>query len=166
MKPPVSVESIARDVKSSVSMSVDGYRLSCPLEDSLISKFRQYQPGVRQLKAGKSGFTRQDEPQRGCILQPNVAVAATLGNRNEIGSVNRNAVAPVLKAGVFHLRLYAAGHNPSGLGKSLPPAPKVAATATLGWRMEPLCGCSDKSALLSLAHWTGITSLTEPAEED
>src|SRR2546428_12105700 len=115
MKPPVSVESIARDVKSSVSISDHFYHLKFHLANSLISKFRQYQPGVRQLKAGKSGFTRQDEPQRGCILQPNVAVAATLGNRNEIGSVNRNAVAPVLKAGVFHLRLYAAGHNPFSL---------------------------------------------------
>jgi len=37
----------------------------------------------------------------------------------------------------------------------LPPGPKVAATATLGWRVEPLCGSSDESAWPTFNWHTG-----------
>ena len=88
---------------------------------------------MRQLKVGKSGFMRQDQPQRGCILQPNVAVAATLGAGMKFDRVNRNAVATALKAGVFHLRLYASQPQPlSGLGKSLPPGSQGSRNGNLG----------------------------------
>ena len=70
--------------------------------------------------------------------------------------VNRNAVELVLKAGVFHLRLYASRPQPfQGWGNHCLRGPKVAATATLGWRMEPLCGYSSKSALPTFNWHTG-----------
>jgi hypothetical protein len=40
-----------------------------------------------------------------------------LGAGMKFDRVNRNAVAPVLKARVFHLRLYATGHNPFRVGE-------------------------------------------------
>src|SRR5438477_12837781 len=45
---------------------------------------------------GKSGhrFKKKNQPQSGCVLQPNVAAAATLGNGPGNNS-NRNAVAPL-----------------------------------------------------------------------
>ena len=66
---------------------------------------------VRQLNVVKSD-------SRGGINRKAVAsFSPTLPLRlrwewNEIGLVNRNAVAPVLKAGVFNLRLYAARAQP------------------------------------------------------
>jgi len=123
---------------------------------------------VRQLKVGKvriyaagSTATRLHPSAQRCRC-------GYVGNRNEIGSVNRNAVAPVLKAGVFHLRLYAAGHNPFRVGK-------IVASGSQGSRNGNL-GLEDGTALrlerqisvtyFQLAHWTGIKSLTEPAAED
>ena len=87
----------------------------------------------------------QDQTRRGCILQPNVAVAATLGAGIKFDRVNRNGVALVLKAGVFHLRLYASRPQPfPDWGNRCLQSPKVAATA----------------------HRPGIKSLTGPATED
>ena len=110
---------------------------------------------------------RQDQPQRACILQPTLPLRLRWEPKWNL-SVNRNAVAPVLKAGVFHLRLYAAGHNPFRVGK-------IVASGSQGSRNGNL-GLEDGTALrlerqisvtyFQLAYWTGIKSLTEPAAED
>jgi hypothetical protein len=55
-------------------------------------------------------------PQRGCILQPRVAVAATLG-KEIVGTINRNAVC--VKATVSKL----GSRNRLRLGKLLFPVP-------------------------------------------
>src|SRR5438445_10992453 len=71
---------------------------------------------MRQLRVGKSDL-------RGGINRKAVAsFSPTLPLRlrwepNEIGSVNRNAVAPVLNCSVFYLRLYPTGHNPFSVGE-------------------------------------------------
>ena len=100
---------------------------------------------VRQLKVGKSdlrsGINRNAVPSSSPTLPLRLR-----WELNEIGPINRNAVAPVLNAGEFPLRLDANGHNPFRVGKSSHQAPKVAAAATLGWRTEPLCGCSSEGA--------------------
>src|SRR5437660_12335220 len=96
---------------------------------------------MRQLRVGKSDLRGGINRDAVASFSPTLPLRLRW-ERNEIGSVNRNAVTPVLNAICFIFDSIQPGTTLSGLGRSSPPGPKVAATATLGWRMEPLCGCS------------------------
>ncbi len=66
---------------------------------------------VRQLEVGKSDL--RSGINRNAVLSSSPTLPLRLRwELNEIGSINRNAVAAVLHVGVFLLRLYATGHNP------------------------------------------------------
>src|SRR5712692_8821271 len=93
---------------------------------------------VRQLEVGKSDLS--SGINRNAVLSSSPRLPLRLSwELNEIGSINRNAVAAVLHVGVFLLDSTQRGTTLFRVGKSLHPGPKVAAAATLGWRTEPLC---------------------------
>src|SRR5437870_9701900 len=64
---------------------------------------------------------RQDQPQRGCILQPNVAVAATLGTEMKFVGQPQRGCAGVESRCVSSSTLRKPATTLSGLGKSLLP---------------------------------------------
>ena len=86
---------------------------------------------MRQLKVGKSdlrsGINRNAVPSSSPTLPLRLR-----WELNEIGSINRNAVAPVLNAGMFPASTLRNGHNPFRVGEILASRSQGSRSGNLG----------------------------------